>query len=896
MHNKNGIKVTLKFIKEKADLNLKAEANGTLQAAWSGNTETVAENGTKKLSIEKGTTVELKAIPNTGYEFANWTKIPNPKTNPNIITVTENIEISAKFKKIIPVPKYIKLNGYTVDLTDWKVSVPNSLKAINQAEGKFTAGAAEITPSILIENNPVSLTEGAETEVTLKIEGAQDQYGEWKQTIKVKCLSPSDLPDLILKSLKVHGEAADLTSMSVSVPNDKETITSANIKAVFFRFSEEIQNIQVTQDPVSINLTVGEPASITLSVAEKSGEGGYKAWTQTLSVTRKKLPVTGVELSAATLDLEVGEQHKLTATVQPSNATNQNVEWRSDNNAAASVEQNGTVTAKGPGTAKITVKTLDGNFEKTCTVNVIQKFTVNFAVEGSGGTVEVKAGENEVTNSSKLQADTLLKFTAIPEEGFEILNWEGISVSPANAAAIQHQLTEDLNVKVKFKQKTYKVIFEANGGIPEPEKQTISHGDKITEPSSITKAGNDLEGWYTDDKFTSKWNFETDKVTDNIRLYAKWEKKKITVKFDTDKIKAFLNRLGSELGNDDKVFIGDKIYLSAFPLEEGKKPSWIINGKPSSSIKPYASPVGFPHLYEYTVKEEDADNRIIRFDYTPAMAEKLTIDYDNSVKRIFISEKGAPEITKGSQVDEGKIIVIEAKFDEGMIIDQCLVNGKPASGEIIMRLFGYKISTADADSNKMLNFSCTPKTPSTGTVHWDNEKSRMTCEKQNQHGPNTSITNGEQVQEGDALKFTADIDEGEILDKWLVNGIETETEILLGGNRPNEFNIIIKTEHISKGTLTISYSKKKLAKGNLQWNETENPMTCTKRDKNGHGTEITNGDQVQEGDELSFTANPTDGQIVDEWTVNGKEVSNGSGGEPNSEKVNNSAYPKFPKI
>ena len=93
----------------------------------------------------------------------------------------------------------------------------------------------------------------------------------------------------------------------------------------------------------------------------------------TLTVRAKpaSVPVTGVSLDKATLELYTGDTATLTATVQPSNATNQNVTWQSDNANVATV-QNGTVTAVGAGETTIRVTTEDGGKTATCKVTVTQ--------------------------------------------------------------------------------------------------------------------------------------------------------------------------------------------------------------------------------------------------------------------------------------------------------------------------------------------------------------------------------------------------------------------------------------------------------------------------------------------------------------------------------------------
>lgn len=79
--------------------------------------------------------------------------------------------------------------------------------------------------------------------------------------------------------------------------------------------------------------------------------------------------VTGVSLNKNSLSLKVNASETLTATVNPSNATNKDVTWESSNTAIATVS-NGTVKGVAKGSAKITVKTSDGNFTATCNVTV----------------------------------------------------------------------------------------------------------------------------------------------------------------------------------------------------------------------------------------------------------------------------------------------------------------------------------------------------------------------------------------------------------------------------------------------------------------------------------------------------------------------------------------------
>ena len=82
--------------------------------------------------------------------------------------------------------------------------------------------------------------------------------------------------------------------------------------------------------------------------------------------------VTGVTLDKETLELFTDGSATLTAAVEPSDATNKNLTWQSDNANVATV-QNGTVTAVGVGETTIRVTTEEGNYTATCKVTVTQR-------------------------------------------------------------------------------------------------------------------------------------------------------------------------------------------------------------------------------------------------------------------------------------------------------------------------------------------------------------------------------------------------------------------------------------------------------------------------------------------------------------------------------------------
>lgn len=83
-----------------------------------------------------------------------------------------------------------------------------------------------------------------------------------------------------------------------------------------------------------------------------------------------KIPVTGVSLNKTSIDLKVGDDFQLLASVLPEDATDKRVTWDSDDESIATVDDKGLVKAVKVGKARISVYTQDGDFTKVCEVTV----------------------------------------------------------------------------------------------------------------------------------------------------------------------------------------------------------------------------------------------------------------------------------------------------------------------------------------------------------------------------------------------------------------------------------------------------------------------------------------------------------------------------------------------
>ena len=107
----------------------------------------------------------------------------------------------------------------------------------------------------------------------------------------------------------------------------------------------------------------------TAKISVTTDDGGKTAACNVI-VKAATVPVSGVRIDKDQITLTAGETETLTATITPDNATNKKVTWASSNTAAATIDQDGKVSAVSEGTAAITVTTEDGGKSATCHVLV----------------------------------------------------------------------------------------------------------------------------------------------------------------------------------------------------------------------------------------------------------------------------------------------------------------------------------------------------------------------------------------------------------------------------------------------------------------------------------------------------------------------------------------------
>ena len=147
------------------------------------------------------------------------------------------------------------------------------------------------------------------------------------------------------------------------------------------------------------------------------------------------------------------------------------------------------------------------------------KYTVSFNANGGTGSM---SAASEVSGEYTLPE---CGFTA--PEGKEFNGWkigaEGEVKQPGEKITVE----ADITLIAQWKDGAgpvvkYTVIFDVQGHGQAPQSVEVNEGGKVAKPTDPSAEGWAYKGWYKEATCQNAWNFETDTVTANVTLYAKW--------------------------------------------------------------------------------------------------------------------------------------------------------------------------------------------------------------------------------------------------------------------------------------------------------------------------------------------------------------------------------------
>lgn len=195
---------------------------------------------------------------------------------------------------------------------------------------------------------------------------AEGKSGTCAVTVKAKAVGVTEVTLDRTELTLTEGETETLTATVRPDNADNRKVT----------WSSDKTEIATVDGAGKVTAVKAGEATVTVTT-----EDGGKTASCKVTVKAKVVPVTGVEVNPWAVTLFVRGTSKLSYTIRPADATNQNVKWESESPSVATVDSEGNVQGVAAGTAKICVTTEDGGFKSYCTVTV-KKAESKFEVGG----------------------------------------------------------------------------------------------------------------------------------------------------------------------------------------------------------------------------------------------------------------------------------------------------------------------------------------------------------------------------------------------------------------------------------------------------------------------------------------------------------------------------------
>jgi|GEM_PF-6792336 len=313
-------------------------------------------------------------------------------------------------------------------------------------------------------------------------------------------------------------------------------------------------------------VTFDDPSSVSTTFTMPAGDVAVTAQFEKV--------VTSVSLNKNTLELYAGQSETLIATVTPDDATNQNVTWSSDNEAVATVDNSGKVTAVTAGEANITVKTEDGNYTASCKVQVRKPATV----EASGSTnISFTTDQDKFTLTAVVKAEGNVltptenswKWSVANEDVVERVTLRSKAVSYSTSRqAFTIKGTGMTTITATYDDGTYRGLVEFKVSISKPTPpdpisyyniyvEDVCDGVEVTLSNNVVREGNSISVYVKKD--TVNYTFDNFKVYYKRSYYGTW-----------DELKE-----GTQPGEYPIKNIWNHIYIKALGAEEKEDPTGI---------------------------------------------------------------------------------------------------------------------------------------------------------------------------------------------------------------------------------------------------------------------------------------------------------------------------------
>lgn len=342
--------------------------DGTITATIVNNGIETAKNVSVKYNVIDGAsktllstfsvgTVAAGEIKTVTYSVpAAYLKIENSycvnKFEIDVTTDSEELSVANNTYDVVYAPiavESISLNTSTLSLEYGQTAQLVATVYPSNAFNKGVHFVSDSTDVATVDDNGNIITVGSGTAIITAITDDGDYIAQCQVTVSVKVKGVDlDQKDI---TINVGNTIALKANINPDVASDKTVEWTSSDTSV----------ATVDKDGVVRGVKTG-----STTITAKTNDGGFEA-SCTVNVINA---VMGITISDNSIMLYPNKTKQLKASVTPADADNQSITWESSDDDVATVSETGLATAKMPGTATITVKSVDGEYTATCTVTV----------------------------------------------------------------------------------------------------------------------------------------------------------------------------------------------------------------------------------------------------------------------------------------------------------------------------------------------------------------------------------------------------------------------------------------------------------------------------------------------------------------------------------------------
>ena len=322
----------------------------------------------KDLRLARGKSHQLEAIvqpPNATDSSVSWST-----NDDTVATVDSNGTVTAKFSgtaviwayagaynDFCRVEVYLGVESISIDTPPTELAVGGTATltaTINpsDAEDKTVTWSSDKPEIISVDPSTGEITAHQEGEATITV---TTEDGEKTASCTIKAIIPVESVTIVNAPLEMaEGDTITLEADVLPEYATNKTVTWSSSNSEVATIDEETGFLKALK-PGTVDITV------------KAGNG--KSQMKRITIEEALVPVESITLDKANGEILVGKTLSLNATVLPDDA-NKKVTWSSDNEAVATVYQNGTVTGVSAGKATITA-TAVGGLTAQCNITVV---------------------------------------------------------------------------------------------------------------------------------------------------------------------------------------------------------------------------------------------------------------------------------------------------------------------------------------------------------------------------------------------------------------------------------------------------------------------------------------------------------------------------------------------